>query len=177
MIFGHGTIGQAVARRLEAFDMRLVIVRRQGTAPLPNNAEAIDLATARGRLGEADHIVFALPLTRETRGFLGAAEIARLKPSVHIVNIGRAAVIDEPALAAALRDGRIGGVALDVFWREPLCPDDPVWTWPRTAITPHMSANVAGGNTALIAATATETLDTILAGRTPANRVDLAAAY
>ena len=177
MIFGHGTIGQAIVRRLTGFDMRLVVVRRHGVAPLPEGAEAINLEAARDRLGEADHIVLTLPLTAETQGFLGATEIDRLKRDVFIVNLGRAGVVDEAALAAALSEGRIGGVALDVFWREPLSPDDPVWVWPRTAITPHMSANMAGGNTALIAATAIETLDIILAGKMPANRADLDAGY
>lgn len=177
MIIGYGTIGQAIARRLAAFEMRLLIVRRSGTAEVTARVESMDIATARHRLGEADYIALALPLTSDTRGFLGESEISRLKPDAFIVNVGRAAVIEEAALGTALREGRIGGVALDVFWREPLPSDDEVWSWPRTAITPHMSANMAGGNGDLIAGTALNTLEQILAGEVPTNRVDMAAGY
>lgn len=176
MIFGAGGIGLAVLQRLAGFGMRSILVRRN-TAIAQPGVETIDLPTALGRLGEADHLVVALPLTAETRGVFGAAEIARLKPTAFIVNIGRAAVFDEAALGTALREDRLGGIAFDVFWREPLQPDDPLWHWPRTAITPHMSANVEGGNSHFIIGTALTTLDRVLAGAPLVNLVNLAAGY
>lgn len=177
MIFGSGAIGRAVAARLAGFDMRLIVVRRSNREAPVSGSEVIGLAEARVRLAETDYIILALPLTAETHGLIDASDLEHMRPDVFIVNVGRAALIDEAALAAALRKGRIGGVALDVFWREPLASGDDVWSWPRTAITPHMSANRAGGNADLIADTAVETLRRILAGESLANRVDLPAGY
>ena len=173
MVFGYGTIAREIIRRLAAFDMNIVVVRRHVAEPLDGGFRQLDLATAQNEIGIADYVILTLPSTPETRGCISRPELGRMKPSAFLVNIGRAALVDETALAEALRSGTIGGAALDVFWREPLKPDDDVWSWPRTAITPHMSANIAGGNADIIADTAVETLAAILAGRPQANRVDL----
>lgn len=177
MVFGYGTIAREVIKRLVAFDMEIVVVRRRISGDRVDGFRQLDLATGSREIGLADHVVLTLPLTAETRGFLGRAELGRMKPSAFIVNVGRAGLIDEAALADAMRAGTIGGAALDVFWREPLAPDDDVWAWPRTAITPHMSANIEGGNADIIAGTAVETLAAILGGKPLDNRVDLAAGY
>ena len=84
-------------------------------------------------------MVLAAPHTAATRGLIGAAELARMKPGAVLVNLGRGALVDEPALVAALRAGRIAGAALDVVREEPLPADSPLWDLPNVILTPHVS--------------------------------------
>src|SRR5262249_56935141 len=90
-------------------------------------------------LSEADFVVVVLPLTEDTRGRIGAAALAAMKPTAWLFNIGRGAVIDEPALIEALRARRIGGAVLDVFPTEPLPPEHPLWSLDNAVATPHIS--------------------------------------
>ena len=90
-------------------------------------------------LGLADIVVVAAPLTAETSLLLDADAIATLKPGAIVVNIARAQVVDEEALAAALLEGRLGGAALDVFTTEPLPASSPFWSLPNVIVTPHTS--------------------------------------
>jgi len=92
-------------------------------------------------LAESDYVVVTVPWTRETSGMIGAAEIARMKPGAMLVGISRGGIIDEGALVAALRAGRLAAAALDVTSTEPLPNDSPLWDVPNLLITPH----VAGG--------------------------------
>jgi phosphoglycerate dehydrogenase-like enzyme len=85
----------------------------------------------------ADFVVLACPLTDETRGLIGAAALAAMKPTAHIVNVARGRVVDEPALIEALQAGRIAGAALDVTVDEPLPEASPLWAMPNVLITPH----------------------------------------
>jgi phosphoglycerate dehydrogenase-like enzyme len=136
-VLGMGPIGSEAARLAGELGMRPIGVRRSVTGEEPCETWTFD------RLDElldiADDLVLALPLTEETRGVIGAAEIARLRPGSHIVNVGRGELIDEPALIDALRDGRIAGAALDVFATEPLPVDSPLWDMPNVIVTPHSS--------------------------------------
>jgi phosphoglycerate dehydrogenase-like enzyme len=95
----------------------------------------------RALLPEADYVVVATPLTPTTRGMIDAAALAAMKPSAYLINIARGAVLDEPALIAALNEGRIAGAALDTFEQEPLPADSPLWHVPGVTITPHTTAN------------------------------------
>ena len=88
----------------------------------------------------------ALPLAPETDGILNASRLARLKPGVLIVNIGRGACIDEEALIRALHSGQVGGAGLDVFAEEPLPFDSPLWEIPNVIITPHSSGEEPGNH-------------------------------
>ena len=127
LILGQGAIGQTIDRILQGFDVATVAVRR-------NSGEGW-----QGRLGEFDWIVLALPGTVETRGLIGAAELAAMKAEAVLVNFARADIVDEPALIAALREKRIAAAVLDVTDPEPLPPNHPLWSLDNAYITMHLS--------------------------------------
>ncbi|MGE0543356.1 MAG: D-2-hydroxyacid dehydrogenase [Dehalococcoidia bacterium] len=135
-LFGLGGIGTEVARLAKAFRMRVLGLRRR-----PESVANVDELFSPGEVGrlcaEADYLVICAPLTRATRGAIGASELAMMKPSAYLINVARGPIVDEPALVAALREGRIAGAALDVFEVEPLPPDHALWTLPNVVITPH----------------------------------------
>lgn len=137
-ILGMGAIGEAVARRAKAFGMRVL-----GTQRTPRPSEWADEmlpsdATERV-LAESDYVVVILPLTPETRGSLSAALLDKLRPEAVLVNMARGGIVDETALAAMLREGRLRGAALDVFDEEPLPEDSPLWEVPNLVVTPHVA--------------------------------------
>lgn len=143
-IIGLGPIGQGVAARCRALGMRTLGYRRR-----PEPCAAVDetLCGADGLtrlLTEADWVVLAAALTPQTRGLLGAAELARMKPTARLVNIARGPIVDEAALIEALRAGRIAGAVLDVFDSEPLPPESPFWDLPAARITFHSSGWTEG---------------------------------
>lgn len=139
LIIGIGGIGQAIAERAAAFGMRIYGSRRT-PSPMSGVAQVVGSDGWRDLLPEADYVVLATPLTPETRGMFDAAALERMKPSAYLINIARGAVIDEPALIAALRAGRISGAALDTFVQEPLPSDSPLWNLPNVTLTPHITA-------------------------------------
>ncbi len=124
-IIGYGSIGRAAEERARAFGMNILTIRRGERAKL------------REVLSQCDFAAVCAPLTRETRGMIGAAEIAAMKRTAVIINVGRGPVIDEKALIAALRENRIRGAALDVFETEPLPPDSPFFELENVLISPH----------------------------------------
>ena len=95
-------------------------------------------------LAQSDFLVLAAPLTPRTERLLDASRLARLRPTAYLINVSRGALIDEPALVAALRDRRLAGAALDVFATEPLPPDSPLLDLPTALVTPHIAALVDG---------------------------------
>jgi len=95
-------------------------------------------------LAESDFIVVTLPLSPHTRGFIGAKQFAAMKPGAYVVNIGRGDVIDERAMIEALEQKRIAGVGLDVFEREPLPKESPLWDFEEAILTPHMAGGHRG---------------------------------
>ncbi len=137
-ILGLGAIGSEVVRLCNAFGMRVVGTRRSGT-PVEGVDRVVGPDASAGLLADADYVVILLPLTPETRGFVGASLLDALPERAVLVNLARGGIVDEPALIARLRDGRLRGAAFDVFAREPLPPEDPMWTAPNTLITPHIS--------------------------------------
>ena len=138
-IVGLGGIGREVARRGAALGMRPLAVRRSRTDAPPE----VELLSGSGALDEllarSDFLVLAVPETPETRGMIGARELARLPNSAVLVNISRGAVLDEAALVEALRAKRLRGAALDVVQDEPLPPESPLWELDSVLITPHVS--------------------------------------
>jgi phosphoglycerate dehydrogenase-like enzyme len=145
-LVGLGEIGREVARLGKALGMRTVGFRRtEGPPP-----EWVDEVHGPQRLaelaGRADAMVVSLPLTDQTAGLIDRATIERLPPGCIFVNIGRGAVVAEPALVDALRDRRIAGAVLDVFATEPLPADSPLWTLPNVLVTPHAAALSAREN-------------------------------
>jgi D-3-phosphoglycerate dehydrogenase / 2-oxoglutarate reductase len=135
-VLGMGRIGSEFARRAMAFGMRVVAYD-----PFLSASRArlmrVDLAESlEDALGEADFITMHMPVTPETRHMLDAASLSRCKPGVRIVNCARGGLIDEAALLAALDDGRVAGVALDVFEAEPPAADHPLLRHPKVTLTP-----------------------------------------
>lgn len=137
-ILGLGDIGRTIAAAARAFDMRVIGVNRSGRA-VRGVERVYPLRRLERAAGEADFIVLVLPLTDATRGVFGAQALAAMKPTAWLVNIGRGALVDEAALLEALRAHRIGGAVLDVFPREPLPPEHPLWALDNVVVTPHIS--------------------------------------
>jgi phosphoglycerate dehydrogenase-like enzyme len=140
LIVGFGAIGHRIGRSLRDLGMRVVGIRRSGE-PHPDADEMFTLAALREQLGLADYVVLVLPQTDETRQLIGADELRLMRPSAVLVNVGRGSAVNELALAEALTAGTIAGAALDVFEREPLAEDHPLWTAPNVLITPHMASD------------------------------------
>jgi len=137
-VLGLGAIGHAVARRGKALGMRVVGTRRT-PEPLPD-VDSVYPPEETGRvLAESDVVVVVLPHTDETRGLLGAEALARMRPRAHLVNVARGGIVDEDALDHALREGRLGAAAFDVFEDEPLPPSSPLWDAPNLLVTPHVA--------------------------------------
>ncbi len=138
-VVGLGPIGLEVARLGTAFGMRVIGARRTpaGTEP----CETWPLSRLDALLEVADAVVLALPLTDETRELFSAARLARMKRGAWLINVGRGALVDEPALVAALQSGALGGAGLDVFAVEPLPPESPLWSLPNVIVTPHNSGD------------------------------------
>jgi phosphoglycerate dehydrogenase-like enzyme len=100
-------------------------------------------------LGVADYVVLAVPHTPQTERLLGGAELAAMKPGAVLINVARGAVVDEAALIAALRDGHLGGAALDVLSMEPPAADNPLWSMANVLICPHSASTVTSENARL----------------------------
>lgn len=135
-IVGFGDVGQEVAKRLRAFDVRILAVGT--TAPDASLADEFFTPDAVGAaFAAADVVVLCVPLTPDTRHLINDHTIAAMKPDAVLVNVSRGAVVDEHALDRALDRGRFLGVALDVFEAEPLPADSPLWGYERVLLTPH----------------------------------------
>jgi phosphoglycerate dehydrogenase-like enzyme len=137
-VAGLGDIGRAVARAAGAFGMRVIGVSRSGR-PVREAERVYRIRAIRQALSLADFVVLTLPLTPETRGLMGEAELAAMKPTAWLVNVARGPIVDETALVQALAEKRIGGAVLDVFDQEPLPPEHPLWGIETCVITPHMA--------------------------------------
>lgn len=166
-IAGMGQIGQAVARRAHGFGMRILytdeIARPEVEAHL--GAAREEMATL---LREADFLTLHTPLTAETRHLIGARELAMMKPTAVLINTSRGPVVDQAALAEALRAGRPAYAALDVTDPEPILPDDPLLALPNVIIAPHI-ASASRATREQMAEMAVENLLAGLRGETPPN--------
>ena len=140
-ILGLGRIGLAVADRANALGMTCV-----GNDPYASEevaaARAVRVVAMDELLAEADVVTLHVPLTGATRGMLGAEQLARMKEGALLINVARGGVVDEAALAQALRDGGLGGAAIDVFENEPPI-GSPLLDAPNTVLTPHLGASTA----------------------------------
>ncbi len=134
---GLGTLGSKMAAYGRAFDMD-VVAWSANLTPERAAAAGARLVGKDELLRAADVVAIQLKLSDRTRGLIGAAELAMMKRSAYLVNTSRGPVIDEAALIAALRDGRIAGAGLDVYDREPLPADHPLRSTPNTVLTPHI---------------------------------------
>ncbi len=141
-IIGYGDIGRAIAERARTFGMMVLAVKRH--ASTSQNADPLIAQTyTPDRLLEmiprCDYIAVAAPLTSETRGMVGEAEFAAMKPTAVVINVGRGPIINEAAMISALSNGRIRGAALDVFDQEPLRDGHPFYKLENVLLSPHCS--------------------------------------
>jgi phosphoglycerate dehydrogenase-like enzyme len=137
-LIGVGSIGRRVAEMASALGMRVIAVREHVEKGSPPGVEAVFAPSAiDDMLKESDYVVLAAPLVGTTRGLIDAARLAAMKPDACLINVGRGPQIDEAALVEALRNRRIAGAALDVFEREPLPADSPLWDIENLLIMPH----------------------------------------
>jgi phosphoglycerate dehydrogenase-like enzyme len=145
-ILGYGRIGQAVARRARAFDMMVLAIRRDATQPDPDGITLVRGPDALARvMTDADYLAITLPLSAETSGLIGAAQLRAMKPSAILINVSRAQIVDEDALYTALAERWIAAAALDVWYRYPgaggatLPANRPFHALPNVLMTPHVS--------------------------------------
>jgi len=131
-IIGHGSIGRATATLAAAFGMTIHAIGRHHSREEFNHI-----------LATSDYLLLAAPLTPETRGLLGPAELAIMKPSAVLLNLGRGPVVDEPALLAALQSNALRGAVLDVYNEEPLPANHPFWALENVLLSPHCADNTA----------------------------------
>ena len=147
-LLGLGAVGRQVARRLRAFDCAVIAYD-----PAPDTAfardHAVELLPQAEVVARADFLSLHLPVTAETRGLVGAALLAQMRPSAFLVNTARGELVDDDALLAALRGGRIAGAALDCFSPEPPAPDNPLLTLPQVIATPHIGAHTDSATSAM----------------------------
>lgn len=137
-VIGLGSIGSRVAKMASALGMRVIAVREHVEKGKPEGVEEVFApAQLEDMLRQSDYVVIAAPLLAETEGFIGAGQLAAMKPDACLINVGRGAQVDEAALVEALQAKRIAGAALDVFEREPLPQDSPLWGLENLLITPH----------------------------------------
>jgi D-3-phosphoglycerate dehydrogenase len=145
-VVGLGRIGVAVAKRAIALEMKVL-----GFDPFLSRERAQELGielvdTVAAMLPRVDYLTVHTPLTEETRGLIGAAQVEKLKPGVRLINAARGGIYDEAALAEALKAGKVGGVALDVYAAEP-CTDSPLFGLPGVVCTPHLGASTEEAQT------------------------------
>jgi D-2-hydroxyacid dehydrogenase (NADP+) len=139
LLVGLGALGREIAVRARAFGMKITALTRSGRDPESLADEILTTDQLDQALAEADFVVLAAPETVETRHLIDARRLGLMKSGAFLVNVARGALIDEPALADALRAGRIAGAALDVAEREPLPPESPLWDMENVLITPHVA--------------------------------------
>jgi phosphoglycerate dehydrogenase-like enzyme len=151
-IVGLGAIGLELVKIAAPFGFRVSAIRRRAGEPRPEGVESVwppdrlpDL------LAQSDVVVLAAPHTPETKRLIGKRELDRIKRGALLVNIARGKLVDDDAVIDALRDGRLGGAALDVFSEEPLDPASPYWDLPNVIITPHTSGAMKDYWTPLVA--------------------------
>jgi phosphoglycerate dehydrogenase-like enzyme len=146
-IVGLGGIGAEIARIGRALGLHVVGVRRSP----PDARLAVDEWVAPAQLCDllprAHWLALACPLTDETRGWIDVEALALLPDGAHVINVARGEIVDETALVAELRSGRLAGAYLDVFEIEPLPESSPLWTLPNVIVTPHAAALSAGNIT------------------------------
>lgn len=189
-IVGYGSIGREIARLLKAFGATILAAKQDVMHPedtgyiIPGLGDpAGDLFSrlypyqaVKSMIKESDYVVVTAPLTPSTRGMIGVAEIAAMKPGAFLINMGRGGVVDQAALLSALQERRIAGAALDVFVDEPLPSNSPFWKLPNTIITPHVGGMSVHYNARAIDLFV-ENLKRYLTGAVLLNRFDVQRGY
>lgn len=173
-LIGAGRVGGEVATRARAFGMEVIVYD-----PYLSDERADDLGfrltDLDAVLESSDVISIHVPLTPETEGLVGEGELAKMKDTAYLVNASRGGVIDEPALAAALRDGELAGAALDVYETEPLPGESPLRGAPNLVMTPHLGASTEDAQVRVAQEVANRVRDALVDGEVSAalNHADL----
>ncbi len=166
-IVGVGDIGGRLATVAAALGMRVLgLARRPET--LPAGVEAVDKQQLFAR---SDVVVLCCPLTEQTRGLVDAASVAAMRRNAILINVARGPVVDTAAVVAALREGRLGGAVLDVFERQPLTGDEPLFDAPNLLLTPHV-AGISDTSMRAMSEVAVATVLALLRGERPRNVVN-----
>lgn len=140
-LVGVGSIGREVVKRASALGMRVIAVREHPGKGRPEGVESVFGPAQLDRvLAQADYVVLAAPITPNTTSLMNAERLRKMKTDACLINVARGPLVDDAALADALREHRIGGAALDVFPKEPLAADSPLWDLDNLLITPHTAA-------------------------------------
>jgi phosphoglycerate dehydrogenase-like enzyme len=177
LLVGLGGAGRTVARLLAAAGVEVCGAGRPGHRyDVPGVASYVASDQLHQVLPGVDALVLACPLTEQTRGLIGAAELALMRRGSVLVNISRGPVVDEEALVSALQAGHLGGACLDVFATEPLPAGSPLWDMPNVIVSPHSAATVAAEN-GLITDLFIDNLQRWLAGKPLRNAYDRSAGY
>jgi phosphoglycerate dehydrogenase-like enzyme len=136
-IIGFGALGRGIAQRAQAMDLKLLAVDAQAVDGTPFVEDVWPVSQLDDLLAQSDVVVVATPLTAETRHLLGAEQLAKMKPEAYLIVVSRGGIVDEEALADALRNDRLAGAGLDVTEIEPMPADHPLWDVPNLILTPH----------------------------------------
>lgn len=145
-VLGLGSIGRTIAKRLKAFGLTVIAVDVQAAVPPDGVDRVVKPDAMLDALAESDIVVVALPHTPATEGVVNAECFEHMKESAIIVNIARGPIINQPDLIEALQQGKIAGAGLDVFEKEPLPEDNPLWDMPNVSFTPHIASQCDEGN-------------------------------
>lgn len=168
IIVGLGTIGATVARMCQALEMKVIGLRRSPKRDGDPVDEMHTLDKLPALLPKADWLVLACPYTKETHQLVNAQTLALMPKHLHLINVARGAVCEEQALIKALQTKQIAGAYLDVFEKEPLPADSPLWDIPNVIVSPH-NASASAGNDDRAAAVFTENLRLYAAGKKMTN--------
>ena len=170
-IVGLGKIGTEVAKRAQVFGMRVLAYDPFLSTERAQQSE-FQLADLKTIYAEADFITVHTPLTADTRHMIGAKEIASMKKGVRLINCARGGILDEQALAQAIKEGHVGGAAMDVFEEEPPAKDHPLLLLPQVVATPHLGASTEEAQLNVAIEVAKQVADALL-GRGIRNAVNM----
>ncbi|WP_404294923.1 D-2-hydroxyacid dehydrogenase (plasmid) [Microvirga sp. RSM25] len=175
-VVGLGSIGATIARRAKSAGMTVVGSKRDISVPVDGVDGLFASDALEDLLPLCDFVVLALPATPETVGLIGAAELARMRPDAFLINIARGNVVVEDELVKALQTGAIAGAMLDVFEREPLPKESPLWDMPNVIATPHVAGSPTNYTERVFSIFA-DNIERFLKGQALKNVVDLGRGY
>jgi phosphoglycerate dehydrogenase-like enzyme len=161
-IVGFGRIGKAVARRAAGFNMRILVHSAHQQA----DVAGVEFVSLEKLLAESDFVSLHAALNSTTRGMIGEEQFRQMKPTAHLINTGRGALVDEAALVRALNEHRIAGAALDVYIEEPLPPGHPLLSAPNILFSPHQSS-CGRGTGERVSLTAAQSIVDLMRGKKP----------
>jgi phosphoglycerate dehydrogenase-like enzyme len=172
-LYGLGTIAFPLAKRLQAFDVRLTGISRDPNEPKIADFGLTHCFSVEERdkaFAAADILVLCMRYTEDMRGMIGARELAKLPRGAYVVNVARGGVLDGEGLYSQLSCGHLAGAGLDVFWQEPLPANDPILSLPNVIATPHIGG-VTEASFGMIAGVVAENIERLRGGEPPLHTV------